>query len=176
VHGALWKSASSAEDGSPAHGFVDPGLAFEHDAIVERDKLRRERIDSLRGLLQTMAGALDIRRVFDKVSEVVRGGLPHDILVITAWGQDGASFRLYAVAGAETDAELLEPKALTGDDRTALNRDAYVIHDADAEVTPCASAADIPAFQRAIGKRVPMPLGPGLRLVVLSVTPHRFLQ
>ena len=110
VHGAVWLTSSAEDAFEPAHQFlmdsvVDVlGLAFEHTAIIDREILRRERIDSLRGLLHTMAGALDIRHVFNEVSEVVRGGLPHDILVITAWGQDGASFRLYAVAGAETDA------------------------------------------------------------------------
>ena len=38
-----------------------------------------------------------------EVSDVVRGGLPHDILVLTSWGDDGASFRVYAMAGAEVD-------------------------------------------------------------------------
>ena len=140
VHGAVWLTSSVDEAFEPSHqilmdSVVDLlGLAFEHTAIIDREILRRERIDSLRGLLHTMAGALDIRHVFTEISDVVRGGLPHDILVITQWGPDGASFRLYAVAGAETDAELLEPKVLTGDDRLNLNRDAYVIHDAEAEV------------------------------------------
>ena len=166
VHGAVWLTSSAEDAFEPAHQFlmdsvVDVlGLAFEHTAIIDREILRRERIDSLRGLLHTMAGALDIRHVFNEVSEVVRGGLPHDILVITAWGQDGASFRLYAVAGAETDAELLEPKALTGDDRTALNRDAYVIHDADAEVPPDSIRGRIfRRFSVRSALRVPMPLG-----------------
>ena len=106
MHGALWLTSSREDAFCAAHhklmdSVVDLlGLAFEHDAIIEREKLRRERIDSLRRLLQTMAGALDIRHVFDKVSEVVRGGLPHDMLVITSWGEDGASFRVYAMAGA----------------------------------------------------------------------------
>ena len=140
VHGVLWITSSHENAFCPAHqklmdNVVDLlGLAFEHDAIVERDKLRRERIDSLRGLLQTMAGALDIRRVFDKVSEVVRGGLPHDMLVITSWGEDGTSFRVYAMAGATAEADFFEPQPLSGDDLAQLHRDAYVVHDADAEV------------------------------------------
>jgi hypothetical protein len=147
VHGAVWLTSSVEDAFDASHqslmdSVVDVlGLAFEHTAIIDRETLRRERIDSLRGLLHTMAEALDIRHVFTEVSDVVRGGLPHDILVITAWGKDGASFRLYAVAGTETDAELLEPQVLTGDDRSALNRDAYVIHDADADWCPTAFAA-----------------------------------
>jgi transcriptional regulator with GAF, ATPase, and Fis domain len=166
VHGAVWLTSSVEDAFEPLHqslmdSVVDVlGLAFEHAAIIDRETLRRERIDSLRGLLHTMAGALDIRHVFTEVSDVVRGGLPHDILVITAWGKDGASFRLYAVAGTETDAELLEPQVLTGDDRTALNRDAYVIHDADAELAPDSIRGRI--FRRfgvRSALRVPMPLG-----------------
>jgi transcriptional regulator with GAF, ATPase, and Fis domain len=166
VHGAVWLTSSVEDAFDPSHqalmdSVVDVlGLAFEHTAIIDRETLRRERIDSLRGLLHTMAEALDIRHVFNEVSEVVRGGLPHDILVITAWGKDGASFRLYAVAGTETDPDLLEPQVLTGDDRTALNRDAYVIHDAEAEVAPDSIRGRI--FRRfgvRSALRVPMPLG-----------------
>ena len=140
VHGALWLTSSRADVFCTAHqklmdSVVDLlGLAFEHDAIIEREKLRRERIDSLRRLLQTMAGALDIRHIFDKVSEVVRGGLPHDMLVITSWGADGASFSVYAMAGATAEPDFFAPQALTGDDLAQLRRDAYVVHDAEAEV------------------------------------------
>jgi transcriptional regulator with GAF, ATPase, and Fis domain len=156
VHGAVWLTSSVEDAFDASHqslmdSVVDVlGLAFEHTAIIDR----------LRGLLHTMAEALDIRHVFKEVSDVVRGGLPHDILVITAWGKDGASFRLYAVAGTETDAELLEPQVLTGDDRTALNRDAYVIHDADAELVPDSIRARIfKRFGVRSALRVPMPLG-----------------
>ena len=166
VHGAVWLTSSVEDAFDASHqslmdSVVDVlGLAFEHTAIIDRETLRRERIDSLRGLLHTMAEALDIRHVFKEVSDVVRGGLPHDILVITAWGKDGASFRLYAVAGTETDAELLEPQVLTGDDRTALNRDAYVIHDADAELVPDSIRGRIfKRFGVRSALRVPMPLG-----------------
>jgi two-component system response regulator AtoC len=166
VHGALWITSSHEDAFCPAHqklmdNVVDLlGLAFEHDAIIERDKLRRERIDSLRGLLQTMAGALDIRHVFDKVLEVVRGGLPHDMLVITSWGEDGTSFRVYAMAGATAEPDFFEPQPLSGDDLAQLHRDAYVIHDADAEVPPTSLRGKI--FRRfgvRSALRVLMPLG-----------------
>jgi transcriptional regulator with GAF, ATPase, and Fis domain len=166
VHGALWLTSTREDAFCPAHqtlmdSVVDLlGLAFEHDAIIEREKLRRERIDSLRKLLQTMAGALDIRHVFDRVSEVVRGGLPHDILAITSWGEDGASFRVYAMAGATADSSFFEAQPLTGDDLAQLRRDAYVIHDAEAEVPASSIRGSI--FRRLgvrSALRVLMPLG-----------------
>ena len=41
-------------------------LAFQNAAILERETLRRERIDSLRGLLHTMAESLDLRSVSER--------------------------------------------------------------------------------------------------------------
>ena len=167
VHGALWVSSSEERAFTEQHQvLVDSvvdllGLAFEHNAIVEREKLRRERIDSLRRLLHTMAESLDIRTVFADIADVVRGGLSHDILVLTSWGEDGASFRVYAMAGAAIDdPSFWAPVALSADDRVQLQRDAYVIHDADAEIAPDTIRGRI--FRRLAVRsalRVPLPLG-----------------
>jgi transcriptional regulator with GAF, ATPase, and Fis domain len=167
VHGALWLTSIREHAFTDAHqALADSvtdllGLAFEHNAIVDREKLRRERIDSLRGLLHTMAGALDVRHVFAEISEVVRGGLPHDIMAITSWAEDGESFRIYAVAGVQVDDPAFwQPMALEGSDRAQLKRDAYVVHDADLEVS--ADSARGRLFRRFAVRsalRVPMPLG-----------------
>ena len=141
MYGAIWVSSSienafTGEHQALLDSVVDLlGVAFEHNSIVDRETLRRERIDSLRGLLHTMAEALDVRTVFADVSDVVRGGLPHDILVLTSWGTDGASFRIYAIAGAEMDnPEMLGSYTLSGDDLVQLQRGAYVVRDVDSEV------------------------------------------
>ena len=152
------------------------GAGLHQDSLRSAETLRRERIDSLERLLHTMAGALDIRHVFAEVSDVVRGGLPHDILAITSWGEDGASFRVYAMAGAEVDDPAFwAPTILTGDDRALLHRDAYVIHDVDAEIAPDSVRGRI--FGRLgvrSALRVPMPLGSRrLRLAVLPVAADR---
>jgi transcriptional regulator with GAF, ATPase, and Fis domain len=167
VHGAIWLTAAREAAFTPEHqALMDAvadllGLAFEHNAIVERESLRRERIDSLRGLLQTISGALDIRSVFAEVSEVVRGGLPHDILAVTAWGQDGSSFHVYALAGIDIeDPSFFAPTTLSGPDRAQLNRDAYVIHDVESETAPDTTRGMM--FRRVGARsalRVPMPLG-----------------
>jgi transcriptional regulator with GAF, ATPase, and Fis domain len=141
MYGAVWVSSAQDNAFTDEHqalldNVVDLlAVAFEHNAIVERETLRRERIDSLRGLLHTMAESLDLRTVFADVSEVVRGGLPHDMLVMTSWGADGTSFRIYALAGVDVDvSDLLGPYTLSGDDLAQLQRGAYVVRDADAEV------------------------------------------
>jgi len=167
VHGALWLTSSREDAFTAEHqGLADAvadllGLAFEHNGIVERESLRRERIESLRGLLQTMAGSLDIRQVFPQVSDVVRGGLPHDILAITSWANDGGSFRVYAIAGVQIDdPSFFAPMTLAGSERSQLNRDAYVIHDVEAEIPTDTTRGQI--FRRLGARsalRVPMPLG-----------------
>jgi two-component system response regulator AtoC len=186
VHGALWLTSSREEAFTPEHqALMDAcvdllGLAFEHNASVEREKLRRERIDSLRGLLHTMAGALDIRHVFSEISSVVRGGLPHDVLAITSWAADGTSFRVYALAGAEvTEPSFWEPVTLAGEDLRLLSRDAYVIHDIELEVPPDSVRSRI--FRRLgvrSALRVPMPLGTGVfgSLFFLSREMARFSE
>jgi transcriptional regulator with GAF, ATPase, and Fis domain len=167
IHGVLWLTSSTEGAFTPAHQTLLDGvadllvLAFQHATIMEREALRRERIDSLRGLLHTMAESLDLRLVFGDISEVVRGGLPHDILAITSWGLDGTSFRLYALAGAQVDDPTFwAPMSLTGSDAAQLNRDAYVIRDTEVEIPPDSLRARL--FRRLAVRsalRVPMPLG-----------------
>jgi len=186
VHGALWLTSSTPDAFAPSdQALVDSvvdllGLAFEHNAIVDREKLRRERIDSLRGLLHTMAGALDIRHIFADISDVVRGGLPHDLLIMTSWLENARSFRIYAMAGGpDNEPDLWEPRQLTGDDRAQLNREAYVIHDAGAELTADSIRG---YFFRRLGVqsalRVPMPLGGEIfgSLFFLSRQPESFSE
>ena len=167
VQGAVWVSSSQEKAFTPAHqslldSVVDLlGVAFEHNTIVEREALRRERIDSLRALLHTVAESLDVRSVFSEVSDVVRAGLPHDVLALTSWGADGASFRIYAIAGADVDTtDILGPFSLSGDDLAQLQRDAYVVRDAELEVPRDTIRGRI--FNRLRVRsalRVPLPLG-----------------
>jgi transcriptional regulator with GAF, ATPase, and Fis domain len=136
-------------------------LAFQRNAMLERDQLRSERIESLRRLLHTVAEALDIRSVFPQVFDVVRGGLPHDVLALTSWAEDFSTYRIYALAGARVDdPEFWAAKKIVGADRDHLHGNAYVIHDVAVEV-PAASTRGV-MFERVgvrSALRVPMPLG-----------------
>ena len=113
-----------------------------------------------------MAEALDIRHIFAEVSEVVRGGLPHDILALTSWAEDGRSLsrvrdgrrpggRRRLLGADDSD----RPNA-----RALLHRDPYVVHDADAGDR--ADSVRAAGCSRRLGVRsalrVPMPLGTGV--------------
>ena len=141
-------------------------LAIQNAALKEREFLRRERIESLRRLLHTMAGALDVRQVFPEVSAVVRGGLPHDFLVLTAWDESATSSRMYAVAG-----RLHGGSGFLGADSTQRSRSAPGCSTAirTSCTTPTRSSAAAARRARWFSRlgarsavRVPLPLGTGV--------------
>ena len=184
VHGAIWCTSSGVEVFTGEHQALLESvsdllaLALQHDALRSTESLRRERLESLDRLLHTVAEALDIRQTFAEVSEVIRGGLHHDILALTSWGEDGRSFRVYALTGAQMDDPAFwAPTILTEDERTLLHRDPYVIHDVEAEIAPGSVRGRMFARLGARSAlRVPMPLGTGIfgSLLFLSRETERF--
>ena len=109
----------------------------------------------------SLAESLDVRSVFGEISEVLRGGLPHDVLALTSWGEDGRSFRVYALAGATVDEpSFWEPLPIADADRAVLHRDPYLVHDVEAEVAPDTNRGRLLARVGAKSVlRVPLPLG-----------------
>jgi len=184
VYGALWATSSAADAFTEAHEtLMDSAadllsLALQHDALRHTESIRRERIDTLDRLLHTMAEALDIRHIFSEVSEVVRGGLPHDVLVLTSWAEDGRSVRVYAMTGAQVDDPAFgEPLMIGENERYLLHRDPYVVGDTQAEIAPASVRGRI--FGR-LGTRsalrVPLALDTGVfgSLFFLARQPDQF--
>src|SRR5512135_2536425 len=73
-------------------------------------------LEVLDGLLSTLTDVLDIREVFDHVSQLVQRLLPHDVLGVMEISEKGDRIRLLATAGlpAAQDFEvpILEPDFL----------------------------------------------------------------
>ena len=142
VKGAVWLTSSEADAFNEGHHELLDGvgdlitLALYHDTVRTTELRRHERIDALVRLLHTVAETLDIRQIFPQLSETIRGALPHDILALTSWAEDGLSFRVYAMAGAEipTDEEFWGPTLVPPLERTLLDRKAYIIHDVNSEI------------------------------------------
>jgi len=186
IHGALWLTSDQSDAFSVAHqalmdSVVDLlALALQQDAMRSTESLRREQIDTLDKLLNTMAEALDIRHIFSEVSASVRAGLPHDVLMLTAWAEDGSSFRVYAMTGAQVeDTGFWAPTFLTEEERALLHRTPYLISDVTAEITPGSVRGRIftrLGVQSAL--RVPMPLSTGVfgSLFFLAREPGRFSE
>ena len=184
VQGAVWLTSSEPEAFNDDHQELLESvcdvvtLALYHDTIRTRESRRRERIDALVSLIHTVAEALDIRHVFPQLSDVIRDALPHDVLALTAWAEDGLSFRVYAMAGAEAPHEAFwAPTLLTPVDRTLLHRNSYIIHDVNSEV---AAETVRGRLLRTVGARsalrVAIPLGSDVfgSLFFLAHQPGRF--
>ena len=186
VYGALWATSSAVEAFAEAHEeLMDSvadllSLALQHDALRTTESVRRERIDTLDRLLHTMAEALDIRHIFAEVSDVVRGGLPHDILVLTSWAEDGRSVRIYAMTGVHVDEPAFSaPMMIADNERYLLHRDPYVVRDAEAEIAPESVRGRI--FRRLVARsalRVPLALDTGVfgSLFFLARDAERFSE
>ena len=170
VQGALWLTSREPNAFADQHQeLLDTiadlmALALHHEAIRGTESSRRERIDALVRLLHTVAEALDIRHVFAQISDVVRDALPHDVLALTSWAEDGLSFRVYAMAGAKMpDQTFWAPTMLTPDDRAQLHRNSYIIHDVNSEI---AAETVRGRLLRMVGVRsalrVAIPLGSGV--------------
>jgi transcriptional regulator with GAF, ATPase, and Fis domain len=167
VLGALWFTSTQRDAFTDSHqvlmGSVADllSLAFQHDAIQSTESLRRERLDSLKRLLHTLGESLDIRQVFQDISDVVRAGLPHDMLALTAWAEDGRSFRHHAIAGAQVDEpDFWAPSPVGETDRAAMHRQAYIIYDVARDLPPDSlRAALCKRFAMQSFLRVPLPMG-----------------
>src|SRR6266550_4603113 len=184
VKGAVWLTSSQADAFTGDHQDLLEAvgdlitLALYHDTVRTTELRRRERIDALVRLLHTVAETLDIRSIFPQLSDTVKGALPHDILALTAWAEDGLSFRVYAMAGAEIpDANFWGPTLFTPVEKPLLDRKAYIIHDVGSEI---AAETIRGKLLRTVGARsalrVAIPLGSAVfgSLFFLAREPGRF--
>jgi transcriptional regulator with GAF, ATPase, and Fis domain len=78
-------------------------LALEHARLFNLDAERRRRLDAIDSLLPAMAGSLDVRAVFNRISEVVQEVLPHDRLVLTSLSADRLEVTVDAISGEPVD-------------------------------------------------------------------------
>src|SRR6185312_10624354 len=60
---------------------------------------RLARLEAIEEVLPLVAGALDVRDVFHRLSEVARSVMPHDAATIQILSDDRSSARLYALDG-----------------------------------------------------------------------------
>ena len=82
-----------ADEREPPTGAAGPGEELER-LRSEVEELRR--LKAVDGLLGALTGVLDVRDVFDRVSEIARPVLPHDALVLGLVTPDRQSIRIWA--------------------------------------------------------------------------------
>jgi transcriptional regulator with GAF, ATPase, and Fis domain len=78
------------------------GAAAAHDANVEPPEVRfvrLEAIDRVDDMLPVIAGTLDIRTIFHRLSEVTKSALPHDAATVQLLHEGNTQARIYALDG-----------------------------------------------------------------------------
>src|SRR6185295_2634105 len=99
-------------------------LALSHQRLADearRAEALRERaanLEMLEDLLKTLSGVLDIRDVFDRVSDIAQKVLPHDAIVVIVPTGDGDRTQNYALRGfgdtpRTIESRVREPELLT---------------------------------------------------------------
>jgi hypothetical protein len=75
------------------------GSAVEHWRIWDTERRRQERLDGVETLLGTLAQSLDVREVFQRLSDELAPILQHDLMVLTELDLEAKTIRITAFAG-----------------------------------------------------------------------------
>src|SRR5437867_2111832 len=111
------------------------GSAVEHWRIWDRERRRQERLDRVEALLGTLAESLDVREVFQRLSDEMQPILRHDLMVLTQVDVRARTIQITASAG-ECDIEVpADPIPLT--ERELEQRaDLEILNDIPGDITP----------------------------------------
>ena len=111
------------------------GAAVEHWRIWDVERRRRDRLDQIEPLLETLATSLDVREIFERLSTRMQPMLPHDFLVLTRRDREARRIWIEAYHGNTDNSPPLQPVTLT-DHEAAMGADVEIIHDIPAQITP----------------------------------------
>ena len=181
--GTVWfTSATPGSFGAEHETAIRPiadllGVALEHERLWGLETARRGRLDAIDSLLPMMAGILDVRGIFNRVSEVVKPVLPHDRLVLTSLSADRREITVDAVSGEALDG--LPTRMPVGDSATCHQGADYLLipdveDQADGGPGPHAKCRQL--GMRSLLK-IPLRLDGGLGwLLFLSRTPRQYSE
>jgi len=151
------------------------GLSLEHERLWSLDVSRRRRLDAVDSLLPALAQTLDVREIFNRVSEIVQPVLPHNRLILTSVSADGRDLNVEASSG-EPDPEMPTqfPARPPGD----LTTPEYVlIPDTELQPEECGARAGCHQLGMRSFLAIPMHLDTGLAwLLIVSRTPNQYSE
>ncbi len=103
-------------------------LALEHERLWSLDLVRRRRLDTIDAVLPVIANALDVREIFEQVSQIVRPVLPHDHLLLLSISADEHVMNVDAYSGDFSEG--LPPSAPVEESkRFPVGQEFHLIHD-----------------------------------------------
>ena len=138
--GGVWVSSYQPRAFTDAHQEVLApiaallGSAVEHWRIWDAERSRRERLEQLEVHLTTFAEALDVREVFDRISDAVQPILPHDLMVLTELDDKARTFEVIAMAGRADVPAPAAPVPLTEAESERRLLDFEILRDIPSEV------------------------------------------
>src|SRR2546426_494027 len=103
--GGVWLNAYSPNTFTAEHQeILRPiaallGSAVEHWRIWDAERRRRERLDRIEALLRTLAESLDVREIFQRLSDGMQPILGHDLMALTELDLRAGTLRIAASAG-----------------------------------------------------------------------------
>ena len=101
--------------------------ALEHERMWNEERRRRERGDALESLLPTLAKSMDIREIFQQISEVSQDVIPHDFVGVTFLSPDGKIMPVYVLSEGRMD-HLPAPTTLP-ERMAAIARGFFIVRD-----------------------------------------------
>ncbi|HKQ97482.1 MAG TPA: sigma 54-interacting transcriptional regulator [Candidatus Polarisedimenticolia bacterium] len=182
IAGEVWFTSSQAAAFTERHEQAARAVAdilslsLEHERLWNLDTSRRRRLDAIDSLLPAMAGTLDVRGIFDRVSAIVQPVLSHDRLILTTLDPDGRDLVVEATSGDPVPGMPAQFRAAARDPKADLPE--YVlIPDVEDQPGDCGAREGC----RKLGMRsflaLPMHLDPGTSwLIVVSRTPNQYSE
>ncbi|MGH9461636.1 MAG: sigma-54-dependent Fis family transcriptional regulator [Vicinamibacteria bacterium] len=111
------------------------GPAVQHWTIWDAERRRRERLDRLEVLLGTVPQSLDVREIFQGISDAIQPVLSHHLLTLTELDDRLASFRVVAFAG-ECDIPVPEVPVSLTEEELGRQAEFEMFRDIPTEIPP----------------------------------------
>ena len=181
LEGEVWFSSSQTHAFDERHERAAAAIAdilslsLEHERLWNMESLRRRRFEAVDKLLPALAETLDVRGVFNRVSEIVQPVLPHALLILTSLDRDRRELTVDVSTG-DSVAEM--PMCFPVKDANDASAPEYVlVPDVEDVEEPCGARSGC----RQLGMRsflgIPMSLESGTRwLLFLSLNPGQYSE
>jgi transcriptional regulator with GAF, ATPase, and Fis domain len=151
-------------------------LSLEHERLWSLDAARRRRLDAIDSLLPALARTLDVRGVFNRVSEIVLPVLAHDRLILTTVSADGNDLIVEASSG-EPDPEMPTQFPARPPGNPSSPPEYVLIPDTELQPELCGARAGCKQLGMRSFLAIPMHLDTGMAwLLIVSRTPNQYSE
>jgi two-component system NtrC family response regulator len=180
--GGVWLCSHAARPFEPEHqAMLKPiaallGSAVEHWRIWNAERLRQERLEKVEALFETLAGSLDVREVFERLSDGMQPIVSHDAMVLTELDVHARTIRV-AASASRGPVEIPTAPVPVSEEELSSRKEFEILRDIPDEVaTDTKRKTDILASGMRSWLRVPVKLSGQVKgsLSLFHREPSRF--